>query len=240
MRRVALLYLLAIALFADSQPGGLRPRGKPSDYAAQATQDGMTLGAVVLSAGEVRHAFATDLNRGYLVVEVGVYPGTASAELHATDFSLRVGANQATIRPVTAEAVAAALTRPSKSQTRRASSDLDIYPSATIGYERGRVYDPTTGQTRGGGWYGGTGVAVASGGPAGPPPGPSTSERNRPVMRGELEDKALPEGVGTQPVAGYLYFPLPAAKRSKSVAYELVYDAPSSRVTIPLPPPADK
>jgi hypothetical protein len=51
-------------------------------------------------------------------------------------------------------------------------------------------------------------------------------------MELELSEKQLPEKVVSAPVAGYLYFPLPAKKRRG--AYELEYDGTAGKATLAL------
>ena len=100
----------------------------------------------------------------------------------------------------------------------RSGEGIDVggYQQVGIGYERGRVYDPATGQEQKvGGVYTSTGVGVG----VGTRGGPARTERDREVMELELTEKGLPEGSTKKPVAGYLYFPLPEKK--KSDAYQL-------------------
>src|SRR5437868_6822730 len=59
------LVLAAAGLFAGET--GIRPRGSASDYPAQVTGAGATLGAAVLSPDQVKKLFAVDLNKlGYI------------------------------------------------------------------------------------------------------------------------------------------------------------------------------
>jgi len=64
------------------------------------------------------------------------------------------------------------------------------------------------------------------GGPSGP------SDRDRGVMEMELTEQGLPEGIAAAPVAGHLYFPS-SAKR-KSGIYELEYRLRGQKVTLKL------
>ncbi len=212
--------------------GGLRPRGSANDYAAHEASGGVAMGAAMLPASQVHKAFATDLNSGgYLVVEVAVYPeGGREIELATGDFLLRTGSGE-TVRAVSGSAIAAALQRKNAPKPRKAS-DVAVYPTATIGYERGG-YDPVTG-SRHSGVYTGVGVGVGVGDPE--LPRPAATDRDRTTMQQELEDKSLPEGKTAQPVAGYLYFPKPSVKAPNS--FELTYFESTGQLRLHLPPPA--
>lgn len=229
--------LLGLACWAETAPG-VRPRASSTDYPVQGQQGSLTIAAALLPPTQVKNQFATDLSR-YAVVEVALYPGDTDTEISASDFSLRVGGQQTIVRAVAPQSIAGANTRHTSPPPKPSSpSDITLYPTATIGYESGPVYDPATGRNRGGGWYGGGGVGVGIGntpGPVGAPgPDPQTREKNRETMRMELEDQSLPEGKINKPVAGYLYFPLPTDKR-RNVAYELHYNGANGRVKLPFP-----
>lgn len=232
MKKAALVWMAAGVLMARDGDG-IRPRPSAQDYGAHETAAGVTLGASVIPPEQVKHMFATDLNRGYVVVEVAVYPeGGQEVELSASDFALKVGTGDM-VRPTSPRAIASVLQR-GKDPGR--ASDVTLYPSATIGYESGPVYDPVTGQRRGGGMYGGGGVGVGVGGNQGPQPPPRAStDRDRITMQQELEDKALPEGKYTRQVAGYLYFPRPSGKQ-KNALYEVTYYGASGKVRLAVPP----
>jgi hypothetical protein len=228
MKAVSLLLTLAGAL-AAGQPG-TRPRADANEYPAHASTGPVAIGARLLTPGQVQDTFSTDLNRGYVVVEVAVYPKDGgSLDLGPGDFLLRIGGTETDARPATPRAVAAAL--------RKASSkdrDVALYPSAGVGYESGpRVYDPATGGTRGGGWNTGAGVGVGVGGQH-----PASTDADRKTMEMELSDQELPEKVITAPVAGYLYFPLVTKK--KNTVYELEYQGQAIRLVIPFEPARTK
>lgn len=182
---------------------------------------------MVLSPEQVRNTFATDLNRGYIVIEVGAYPrGGNRVDVSIQDFALRAGASDM-VRAAAPRAIASILQQKNAGPPSR-SSDITLYPTADFGV----VSNPG-----GRAVYTGAGVGVGVG-DQGQPPRPGSTDRDRMTMRQGLEDKALPEGKTTRPVAGYLYFPMTAAKR-KNVAYELTYFADGGKVRVALPPPAE-
>jgi len=205
LARWALLAAFSFTVLAETQ-NGIQPRQSATDYPAHVEMDGVAVGAALLTAEQVRSSFVSDLNRGYLVVEVSEYPKTGdSIELARRDFALKSadGANFA--RPSDPKTVAAVLNR-------AASSDrqVTLYPSAGIGYESGpRVYDPVTGGQRGGGLRTSAGVGVGVS-----PSQSGASEQDRRAMEMELSEKGFPETKTSKAISGYLYFPVRGKKKS--------------------------
>jgi hypothetical protein len=236
MKRIVVICLAAGLLFAkDAGPGGIRPRASASEYPAQQSGKDTTIAAAVVPPAQVSKLFATDLNRGgYVVVEVAVYPHPgADVNLLSRDFLLRAGSDPTTMRPVSASAIASALQRKNTPKPRK-SSDVTLYPTATIGYESGSY-----GGQRHGGVYTATGVGVGIGDPGGAgPPHPASTNADRSTMQQELEDKGLPEGRTSQAVAGYLFFPKPAS--AKVASYNLTYYAADGQISLVVPPPTKK
>jgi hypothetical protein len=219
VRPITLVLALAGLCCAGNSSNGIRPRGSSSDYRNQETGNGTSVAEEIVPADQVRSMFSTDLIRDYVVVEVAVYPAPdGSYNVSAGDFMLHCGTQ--IIRPGNPNAIA---TRKQQQNAPR-RSDVDIYPSVGVGYESGR--DPY-GRSRA--VYTTTGVAVATGGATNPRP--ASTDQDRRTMALELEEKQLPEGPATKPVAGYLYFPFPSSKQ-KNVAYELEYDGPAGRMRL--------
>jgi hypothetical protein len=98
--------------------------------------------------------------------------------------------------------------------------DVSVSPTAGVGYGSGSGYDPATGTQRRGG------VAVTIASPGGEP---GSSEKDRAVMETELNEKSLPEGATTAPVAGYLYFPI---SRTQMATYQLEYMLNGNKVKL--------
>ncbi len=220
MRRIPLMLVAVVALASN----GIRPRGSPADYPAHGTGDGVTVAAVVIPPAQVRKIFATDLNAGgYIIVEVAVYPESGrEADVSSGDFMLGGGGESSAVAPVNAGSIAGALDRKAAPQIRGANVD------AAVGYERGT--DPVTGR-RASSVYTGVGVSNDPPGTLGPPPtGPDPWS-----MQQELEERSLPDGKTTQPVAGYLYFPK-LSKKSKHAGYELTYYSANGRLRLSVPP----
>ena len=231
-RCVALAVICVVSLSAEA-PKGTVPRATANRYPAHAQQSGVGIGVTLLTADQVRKAFASDVNKCCVVVEVALYPSKDSTvSVSLKDFVLRTGDSDIAARPSEAKVLAAKLQKKAASLNDR---DITVYPSAGVGYETGG-YDPITGQRRQGGVYTSTGVGVGVGGSR-PQPGSTDVDRN--TMELELSEKGLPEGEAAAPVAGYLYFALPQikdkAKDKKTPAHQLEYNLYGNKVVVPLP-----
>ncbi len=224
---VAVLSGFAIMAAAGSREG-IAPRSAPSDYAVQKQAGSLTVAAARLSNEQVKNSFSADVQRGYIVVEVGVFPGQSAVDLRRDDFLLRsAGKNGAdVVRPASARTVAGVLQK--KNKQAGAPGGIDIYPTAGVGYSTGSR-DPF-GNRYPGGWTTEAGVGVGVGGNG---PAPASTDADRRTMETELSDKILPEGEQNKPVAGYLYFPIASKEKA---TYQLEYKAPDgSKVVLPLP-----
>ena len=216
------LTTLVLLVFAWAAPKGTAPRSSASDYPAHAQQDGVSLGAKLLTSTEVRKTFVSDLNHCCVVVELAAFPKAGqSLAVSLDDVTLRLVGTDTATRPSSATVISAALQKDAQGER-----DVTVAPVVTVGYQTGTAYDPTTGTVRGGGVYTGAGVGVGVG-QAGNQPG--ASEKDRSVMETELREKGLPEGDAANPVAGYLYFQIPKSKNAK---YELQYKLNGNTVQI--------
>jgi hypothetical protein len=225
MKRIAAVSIpFVILACAWAAPKGTAPRSLAADYPAHAQQNGVSVGAKLLSSTEVRKTFVSDVNRCCVVVELAVFPKADKRQgVSLDDLTLRVAGTDTAARPSSATVISAALQKDAHQQR-----DVTVAPVVTVGYQSGTTYDPTTGTVRGGGVYTGAGVGVGVG-QSGNQPG--ASDKDRSVMETELTEKGLPEGDAASPVAGYLYFQIP---RSKNVKYELQYKLNGSTVTLNL------
>lgn len=200
------------------------PRASTARYAAHAELEGLAVGATLLTPDEVRQAFATDLNRCCVVLEVALYPENAKTpEIAREDFTLRVLGTDIAVKPSGAKLLALTL-----QLTSRDKRDLTPHGSVGVTYESSG-YDPTTGQPRRHGVGTSADVSVGAGRSATQP-----DEMDRQFMESELTAKGLPEGRISAPVAGYLYFPL-AKKRKKKAVRQLEYTMAGQKVALTLP-----
>ncbi len=238
MKNLTLIWMAAGVLLARDGDG-IRPRPSARDYAASETAVGeLTVAASVISPEQVKHMFATDLNHGYIVVELAVYPESGRAvELSQSDFVMKIGGGGDMIRPASPRTIASALHR-SKEPKPGSGRDVSVYPSGSIGYESGTWTDPNTGQRRrDSGVYTGAGVGVGLGDQGPQMPRAGSTERDRVTVQQELEDKTLPEGKANHAVAGYLFFPKPSGKQ-KNALYEISYFGDNAKLKVAVPPPS--
>jgi hypothetical protein len=204
---LGLIFVLAVARLWASDIYGKEARAEASRYPASVQQTQLSIGAQWLTVEQIRQSFSTELHRSVLVVEVAVYP--------AKGRSIYVSRSAFTIRPAGSDKASKPLHPGAVAQTaeRRSGEGLDtnVYQQVGIGYERGSVSDPDTGQERKESRvYTSTGAGTGIGTRG----GPARTERDREVMELELTEKGLPEGTVSRPVAGYLYFPSPGKKKS--------------------------
>ena len=231
MRPAALFFLFAVVGFAADQHV-IPPRDSAGEYPVHAERPMTAIGAELLTAEQVHASFSSELNRAYLVVEVGFFPGEKT-EVNLLDFSLVPAGTQTVLRPVRSNVIASVLQKPADTRKPSAPGDVNVYPTVGIGYETGPSYDPVTGRRRAGGWNTSAGVGVGVGGAGGqgaPPPASTGADRR--TMETELSEKSLPEGPTARAVAGYLYFPFPGKK--KDLAYDLVYTHQGEKIVLPL------
>lgn len=189
---------------------GTRPRTTSSDYRAHEIAGDISVGAEILPPTQVRNLFSTDL-RKYVVVEVAVYPKDGQTmEVHAGDFLLRLGSGE-NIRAANPAAIAR-VRQQAATPAVKPGPAIDVYPTVGVGYESGPYHRGVTTEA---------GVGVAVGGPSGPAyPPPASTDQDRRTMQLELEEKGLPDGSTSKPVAGYLYFPVSS---KKTITYDLEY-----------------
>ncbi len=223
----AVAILTASSLAIAQNAAGLHPRPTPADYATSRQSKLATYAASVIPADQVRHLFAVDISKTYVVLEVACYPGQPGAvTLDPTDFLIKTVKTGEFVRPADSVTVAAVMQdkntpRPPTIRT------TQVYTEASIGYESGT--DPVTGR-REHGTYTEGGVGVGNGPNAPPypgPPPPGATPQDRMLLEQQLGERALPPGPVNAPVAGYLYFPLNSLKKSNG-SYALQYLADGS------------
>jgi hypothetical protein len=222
------LVLLSFAMVVFAGETGIWPRPAAADYPAHQSGAGVTLGALVVPADQVKKLFAVDLNKlGYVVVEMAIYPD-ANVEIAARDFLLRMGSDGSTVRPATAATIAGRL-HTKAAPPPQLPGRVQVHGSETIGYE-----SATYGGRRAGGVYTESTVGVGTGEQPMPAPAPKSGKKDTDALsvQVDLENQALPEGRFSQPVAGYLYFPATPKKSS----LEITWYGPNGQVRLPLPP----
>lgn len=204
---------------------GTAPRASAARYRSHAEKDGLSLGAELLLKSQASKAFAADVNSCCLVVQVAVYPKKDDTlDLSLFDFSLVEVKTDNSVRPESPTTVAARL-----EEKKNPPHGVNVVTYGTVGYESGTYIDPVTGEpvhVHGVSTSAGAGVSNGNSVPA------DIAKHDREVIERELYEKGLPEGKASVPVAGYLYFALPNAK--KNAKYQLVYSGRSEPLILPL------
>lgn len=208
-----------------SERRGTAPRSSADKYHSHATNDGVGIGAELLTRKEVSQEFAARLNRCCLVVQVAVYPKKdEQLDVSLDDFTLIVGDTDMPVRPQSATVISAKLEKQG-SKVGVATSE-----SVGIGYESGTYTDPVTGQpvhVHGTTTSAGVGVGVGDVVP------PTVAERDREVIERELSEKGLPKAKVVIPVSGYLYFSIPRQKKNTKYRLEYVVKGESLKLQLP-------
>ncbi len=201
-----------LILFASGDSRrGIGPRQHPADYAEFADKGRFTLGVSSLTKSSILQNFSSDLTKGFIVVEVGLFPVKENqVEIDPKFFVLKAVDGSGLVRPLDPASIAGILRR-----TTGDKREVALYPTVGVGYESGGYNDPYYGGHRGGGWSTGVGVGVGvgrSGGGAAP--------EDRRVMETELSEKEMPVGLYSERVCGYLFFPVAEKNRKKSYLFE--------------------
>jgi hypothetical protein len=204
---------------------GTAPRASAAKYRSHAEKDEFSLGAEFLPKKQASKVFAADVNSCCLVVQVAVYPEKDNTvDLSLFDFSLVEVKTDNSVRPESPTTVAARLEK-----KKNPPHGVDVATYGRVGYESGTYADPVTGQpvhVQGVSTSAGVGVANGNSVP------PDIADHDREMIERELYEKGLPEGKVSVPVAGFLYFALPNAK--KNAKYQLVYSGRSEPIILPL------
>lgn len=221
MKVVLAALVASLGLWAQ-QPGGVTARSNPQDYAVHVEAGGRTFAASLLSADQVKHIFASDISRKYLVVEVACYPENGTSTELRPDSFLTDGRDNDVVRPADAMTVAARMQQ-KHDEPKLPSQMGNVQTEANVGYETGT--DPYSGR-RVHGTYEEVGVGVGN------TPAPDRAPRNdttdwahdMETLQRQLEDHSLPSGKFDHPVAGYLYYPIALVKKPGKDGYRLKYD----------------
>jgi hypothetical protein len=229
MTRELVTLSAALGLIAATATGqGMAPPDNLDAFPAVHQDDRVELAARLLTPKQVSQRFVSDLNRGYLVVEVVVKPKAPPFAVNRIDFVLRSEEPDVATGAQSADLAAATLQK-----TAPTSRGVRVMPQVGIGYETGSGgrYDPVTRTSRRGGLSTSVGVGVGLEGSR-----PSVTDTDRQVMAIELLEKGLPEGSHSRGVSGYLYFPWPDGDRPNAVELEFKGEEREIRLELPVQP----
>jgi hypothetical protein len=233
MKRLFLPVLAASLLLATDHPG-VKPRRAPKDYPASESADGITIAAAVVPADKVQHQLAREIIKsGYIVFEIAVYPGPGkSVNVSCDNFSMTVESSQDVARAETPAVVASSIDSDKRMDEPKIPAPVQIHGEETIGVSTGGR-DPATGRRYPSTVYTESGIGVGIGdqrgsGPPSPNPGMSLYDK--------LNQKALPEGMTTKAVAGYVYFPKISPRLANSTdPYHITYQGPTGEIHLTVP-----
>jgi hypothetical protein len=225
-------FLLLSTIALAQQPLPPQPRGVParaaaSEYATHVQIDGITYTASLVPADEVKHIFAFDITKTYVVFEVGIYPGGARVQLDPDGFVVRLPQTGDVAHRADSVTVASVIQQ--KNLPKPPSKMGPVVASTEVGYESGT--DPYTGR-RVHGTYTASQVGVGMGNDPGPPayPSPGGYPQDRQLLERQLWEKSLPGGSIQHPTAGYLYFPASLLKKKVNGLYQLEYLGPQDQI----------
>ena len=211
---------LVAALAVSAQ--GVAPRNSSSDYPVNKEAHSATIAAAVVPPDTVKKLFPGDVAKHYVVMEVAVYPLPGqNAYIDAFDFDLKYNADEVSY-PRSPEEIVSIWAEKSAPQP---PGKVGVTTETGVVYTSGR--DPETGRRSGWGTY--SDVAV---GPT-PPTPPQPLSADPQAVEERLRANALPMGTAVRPVAGYLYFAIPA-KKHKAGAMELQYIKDGAMVSLPI------
>jgi hypothetical protein len=205
--------------------GETEPKEKATDYPAHATAGNVSIGAEYL-VHSIPAGNQTFVAADYLVVEVAVFPAKDEpAAIRGSSFTLRLNGKKLTLPPVAPGFVAASLKYPDWELHPRAEASAGVGDAGVI---LGRP--PAVGR-----FPGDPTTSRLPRAPQAPPPDDRRGiEREEPERAEDVIAKtALPDGLVTKPVSGFVYFPYKGkAKALKSV--ELIYDGKAGTATLKL------
>jgi hypothetical protein len=217
---------LTMAALAAGDDSGLTPRGKPSDYPVHDTAKTAIIAAAIVPPDVVRKILTPDIGKGYVVVEVAIYPEDGhSFDVDLMDFSLKIG--DQVIHADKPRDVA--MPWPEKKTT---LGDRGPAVTTETGVIVARGPNPVTGrpQTSAGTWES---VSVSND-PRGRNPPPPSSKPDQSAAEARVRARALPQGETKRVVAGYLYFPQ-YGRKHKGDAIALNYSKDDVSVDLPFP-----
>jgi hypothetical protein len=103
----AVWVVIAATALASGAFQGTAPRSTADKYGAHGEQNGVAIGAVMLTSGEVHKTFKTDVDRCCQVVEVALYPQNGSVtQVSLRDFTLQIVGQEIGAKPSTPKVVA--------------------------------------------------------------------------------------------------------------------------------------
>jgi hypothetical protein len=108
---LGLFLFLSLAFPAEFR--GLRPHASRADYNVTCFTEAIGVGASLVRSEQVRSLFGPEIDRGYIVVEVGFYSKTHSSfDVRHADFVLRNRPSRTVVKPADPRVIIASLEKP--------------------------------------------------------------------------------------------------------------------------------
>ena len=103
-------FFLCLSLAVPAEFKGLRPLANRADYAVTCFTESIGVGANLIRPEQVRNLFGAEIDRNYIVVEVGFYSKTHSSfDVRHADFALRNRPSRTLVKSVDPRTIAASL-----------------------------------------------------------------------------------------------------------------------------------
>ena len=133
-------FFLCLSLAVPAEFKGLRPLANRADYAVTCFTEAIGVAATLIGPEKVRKLFGADIDRNYIVVEVGFYSKTHSSfDVRHSDFALRNRPSRTVVRSVDPRMIAASLPKPPNALVERTLPEVST-TQAVAGY----LYFPIT------------------------------------------------------------------------------------------------
>lgn len=222
--RVSLVALIVAAAFAANAEH-IEPRPQPSDYPVHTTAGRFAIGAE-FHGHTARTGGRTIFVEGYIVVEVGLFPGSGEVTVRDEHFSLRINEKQVLLAQ-TPQMVAASLKYPDWERRPEMNAQASDGERAVILGRRQPVErfpgDPRPTQDR------------LPAPPRVPEPENRSGQEQQPAMPDHelIADTGLPQRTLTAAAGGYLYFPRRGDFKSIR-SLELRYESAAGKVVLKL------
>lgn len=114
--RLLLGFVFLLSSGYSTEVRGLRPHASRADYSVTCFTESIGVGATLVRSERVRHLFGAEVDRSYVVVEVGFYSKDRSVfEVRHSDFALRNRPSRTLVKPVDPKVLLGILPRPLES-----------------------------------------------------------------------------------------------------------------------------
>jgi len=107
------LSLTLLSFGASLETRGLRPHASRTEYSVTCFTEDIGVGATLVSPDQVRRLFGGEVDRNYVVVEIGFYSKNhGSFDVRHADFALRNRPSRTLVKPAEMKDLEATISRP--------------------------------------------------------------------------------------------------------------------------------